>query len=116
MNSNWHTGTSSGTFRSVRSTQAAVGAVAAKATRVLFEAILDSHEDFRYVEELHGSNSFALLFRARIGDRELQGLHHVHLNPQGLADELTLMVRPLSGAQAFAAAVGPKVLAGLAAL
>lgn len=65
-------------------------------------------EDFRYERELDGGDGrdHALVFRARVGERELTGCDFIHLNEEGLIDELTVMVRPLSGAQALAAAMG----------
>jgi ketosteroid isomerase-like protein len=71
-------------------------------------------EDFRYVDEVADGDSVALVFRARIGDRELQGLDFVHTGADGLIDELTVMVRPMSGLVALAEAMGAKVVsAGL---
>ncbi len=73
-------------------------------------------EDFRYVDEVADGDRVALIFRARVGDKELQGLDLLHTDDDGLIDELTVMVRPLSGAIALAEAMGPKVLgAGLKA-
>lgn len=40
-----------------------------------------------------------------MGDRELGGCDFVHLDEEGRIDELTVMVRPLSGAQALQAAM-----------
>ncbi|MGV9275535.1 nuclear transport factor 2 family protein [Streptomyces griseosporeus] len=65
-------------------------------------------EDFRYVRELTGSDGrdHALVFTARVDGRELTGCDFIHLDEDGRIDELTVMVRPLSGAQALAAAMG----------
>ena len=68
-------------------------------------------EDFRYVDELAEDGRTALIFHARVGDKEVQGLDLVHTDDDGLIDELTVMVRPLSGAIALAEAMGPKVAA-----
>jgi ketosteroid isomerase-like protein len=68
-------------------------------------------EDFRYVDEVADGDRVALIFRARIGDRELQGLDFVHTNADGLVDELTVMVRPMSGLVALGEAMGAKVAA-----
>jgi SnoaL-like domain len=73
-------------------------------------------QDFRYVDEVADGDRVALIFRARVGGKELQGLDLLHTDDDGLIDELTVMVRPLSGAIALAEAMGPKVLgAGLKA-
>ena len=49
------------------------------------------------------------MFRARVGDRELQGCDFLHIGEDGLIDELTVMVRPLSAALAFAEAMKAEV-------
>jgi hypothetical protein len=69
-------------------------------------------EDFRYVDELAGDGTHALIFRARIGERQVHGLDHFELDGDGRIAVFTVMVRPLSGAIALAEAMGPKV-AGL---
>ena len=77
-------------------------------TAAILHGVARVFEDFRYVREIgdpDGSDS-ALVFAARVGDRELTGCDFIHLNEEGLIDELTVMVRPLSGAQALQAAMG----------
>ncbi|MFI5685245.1 nuclear transport factor 2 family protein [Streptomyces sp. NPDC051636] len=65
-------------------------------------------EDFRYERELAGDDGrdHALVFAARVGDRTVQGCDFIHLDEDGLIDGITVMVRPLSGAQALAEAMG----------
>ncbi|MFI1926168.1 nuclear transport factor 2 family protein [Streptomyces sp. NPDC020377] len=77
-------------------------------TASILRAVTRVFEDFRYERELDGGDGrdHALVFRARVGERELTGCDFIHLNEEGLIDELTVMVRPLSGAQALAAAMG----------
>ncbi|MEU5765112.1 nuclear transport factor 2 family protein [Streptomyces asoensis] len=77
-------------------------------TASILRGVTRVFEDFRYERELDGSDGrdHALVFRARVGERELTGCDFIHLNEDGLIDELTVMVRPLSGAQALAAAMG----------
>ena len=77
-------------------------------TAAILHGVARVFEDFRYVREIgdpDGSDS-ALVFAARIGDRELTGCDFIHVNEEGLIDELTVMVRPLSGAQALQTAMG----------
>jgi hypothetical protein len=66
-------------------------------------------EDFHYVNELSapGSRDHALIFKARIGDREIHGCDFVHHDEDGLIDHFTVMVRPLSAAKALARAMEP---------
>jgi ketosteroid isomerase-like protein len=79
-------------------------------TAAILRAVARVFEDFRYERELAGDDGrdHALVFSARVGGRELTGCDFIHLNEDGLIDELTVMVRPLSGAQALAAAMGAR--------
>ncbi|TNC43283.1 nuclear transport factor 2 family protein [Mumia zhuanghuii] len=68
-------------------------------------------EDFRYVGELDGSGSRAdegdvvpaevLVFRATVDGLAVHGIDMLHLGDDGLVEELTVMLRPLSAVQAM---------------
>lgn len=77
-------------------------------TAAILRAVSEVFQDFRYVREINDVNDrdHALVFTARVGDREINGCDFIHLDENGLIDEFTVMVRPLSGAQALAAAMG----------
>ncbi|MCX3292285.1 nuclear transport factor 2 family protein [Streptomyces sp. NEAU-H22] len=77
-------------------------------TAAILRAVSEVFQDFRYVREINDVNGrdHALVFTARVGDREINGCDFIHLDEHGLIDEFTVMVRPLSGAQALAAAMG----------
>ena len=64
-------------------------------------------EDFRYVRELAGvdGRDHALMFEARIGEREVHGCDFLRHNEAGLISELCVMVRPLSAVRAVAEAM-----------
>ena len=64
--------------------------------------------DFRYQREIVDGNQSALIFEASIGDTGIavQGCDFITTNEDGLISELTVMVRPLKGAQALADAMG----------
>src|SRR3954465_14120735 len=53
-------------------------------------------EDFRYTDELTGVDSVGLVFKGRVGDRDVQGWDLLRIDRSGLVTELTVMVRPLS--------------------
>lgn len=78
---------------------------------VILRAVTRVFEDFRYEREIgcDGAEDHALLFRARVGDRELQGCDFLHAGEDGLIDEFTVMVRPLSAALALAEAMRAEV-------
>lgn len=81
-------------FRSYSGRNAAAAAIGA-ALRVF--------EDFVYETELASPDGrdHALMFRARIGDKQIQGCDFLHHGQDGLVDQLTVMVRPLSAALAL---------------
>ncbi len=74
---------------------------------VILHAVSRVFEDFRYDREIgaEGSPDHALVFRARVGDREVEGCDFLHTNEAGLIDEFFVMIRPLSGAIALAEAM-----------
>lgn len=78
-----------------------------EAVGVLLGAVSRVFEDFRYVREIGAPDArdHALVFQARIGDREVEGCDFLHFDENGSIDELTVMVRPLSGALALADAM-----------
>jgi hypothetical protein len=81
-----------------------------EAVTALFGALLETFEDFRYTDEFdQGDGSKALVFRARVGDRELEGIDILRFDDEGLVEDFTVMVRPLTGAIALAEEVGRKM-------
>jgi hypothetical protein len=70
---------------------------------VVLAAVVRVLEDFRYQREIGAADASdrALVFRARVGDRELEGCDLLHTNDAGLIDEFVVMVRPLSAALAL---------------
>ncbi len=78
-----------------------------KTLAAILSAVMRVFEDFRYEREIgaEGDSDHALVFRARVGDRELEGCDFLHTDEHGLIDELCVMVRPLSGALALAEAM-----------
>jgi ketosteroid isomerase-like protein len=79
--------------------RAAVGELLAAVSRVF--------EDFSYTREIGApeSRDHALVFQARIGDKQIEGCDFLHTGESGSIDELVVMVRPLSGALAVADAM-----------
>ena len=77
-------------------------------TAAILRAVLRVFEDFHYVREIGDPQSpdHALLFKATVNGREVHGCDFLHLDEDGRIDELTVMVRPLSGAHALAEAMG----------
>ncbi|MGY0065705.1 nuclear transport factor 2 family protein [Streptomyces sp. QTS137] len=79
-------------------------------TAAILHAVAEVFEDFRYVREVNDANGrdHVLVFTARVGDRAVEGCDIIHVDDHGRIDRLTVMVRPLSGAQALQAAMAAK--------
>jgi hypothetical protein len=73
-----------------------------EAVAPILAAVFTVFEDFRYVDQLEGESSATLLFKARVGERELDGLDYLCFGDDGLVSELTVMVRPMSAMMALA--------------
>jgi SnoaL-like domain len=73
---------------------------------MLLGVVFRTFEDFRYTDELDRDNVKALVFKARVGDKEVEGLDLLRIDGKGKIADFTVMVRPLSGAMALAEAVG----------
>lgn len=80
----------------------------------ILHAVSRVFEDFRYVREIGSPDGadHVLVFQARVGDRELEGSDFLHAGADGLIDEFTVMVRPLSAALALAEAMQARLAAG----
>jgi limonene-1,2-epoxide hydrolase len=70
----------------------------------LIHAVSHVFEDFRYVRAIGADDAadHALVFQARVNDRQVEGCDFIHVRDDGLVDELVVMVRPLSAAIALA--------------
>jgi hypothetical protein len=64
--------------------------------------LLEVWQDLRYIAELHGDELVGLVFDARAGTRDVRGIDILHFDDDGLIDEITVLVRPLTGLQALA--------------
>jgi len=58
-------------------------------------------EGLTYTDELAEGNTVCLRFKAKVGDRELEGIDFLELDDDGKVAELTVFMRPLSAITAF---------------
>ena len=58
-------------------------------------------EGLTYVDELHEGDTVALRFKARVGERELEGIDFLELDAEGRVAVLTVFMRPMSALTAF---------------
>ena len=77
------------------------------AVRRILEAVVQVFQDFRYTREIGaaGASDHALVFEARVGDKQLEGCDFIRHDEDGAISELMVMVRPLSAALALAEAM-----------
>jgi hypothetical protein len=75
----------------------------------VLRAVATVFQGFHYVVELSGPDHEALVFRARVGDRDVEGIDLLRTNADGLVTHFTVFVRPLSGLLALAEAMKAKL-------
>ena len=87
--------------------RAAVGALLAAVGQVF--------EDFSYRREIGAPDArdHALVFNARVGEKQIEGCDFLHADTSGLIDDFAVMVRPLSGALALAEAMKEQLASAL---
>jgi len=73
---------------------------------ILTEGAMKVFSDFRYTDRFEQGDSAVLVFEARVGDREVQGIDMLRFDGDGRVRELTVMVRPMSAVHALAEAMG----------
>ena len=76
-----------------------------EALAVLLGAVVRVFEDFRYVEQVETGDAAVLMFEAKVGNREVQGVDILRFDDQGQIREMVVMVRPMSGMHALAEAM-----------
>lgn len=79
------------------------------ALRVLLGAVAETLEDFRYLDQVETGDTAVLVFEARVGDRQLNGVDVLSFGEDGLIAEMMVMVRPLSGLNALVEEMGRRL-------
>jgi ketosteroid isomerase-like protein len=77
----------------------------------LLALVADTFEGFRYTDELTVDGAHALIFKAAIDGKELEGIDLLRFDDEDLICDFTVMLRPLSGLIPFAQAMGEKATA-----
>src|SRR5690606_18091681 len=87
----------------------------AQAVTLLLSTVIQVFEDFTYHRQLASEDglSVVLEFSARVGDKNLKGVDLIRFDEQGRIVEFEVMVRPLSGLQALAEAMGKRLASQL---
>jgi hypothetical protein len=74
-------------------------------TAAILRGALRVFEDFRYIREIDGGRDHALIFEATVNGKAVTGCDFLHVDENGRIDDIMVMVRPLSGANALAEAM-----------
>ena len=80
-----------------------------EAVATLLGAVIQVFEDFRYTDQVETGDVATLAFSARVGDRELEGIDLLRFDSDGRVREMAVYVRPMSGVNALAEAMGRKL-------
>ncbi|MFD9794623.1 nuclear transport factor 2 family protein [Streptomyces sp. NPDC059070] len=77
-------------------------------TAAILRGVMRVFEDFTYVREIANPDGrdHALVFTATVDGKQIQGCDFLHFDEEGKIDDFTVMVRPLSAAQALSEAMG----------
>ena len=71
----------------------------------LLGVVAQTFQDFEYVGQVESGDEAVLRFATRVGDRKIEGVDILHFDADGLIDDFTVMLRPLSGTMAMAHAM-----------
>ena len=76
----------------------------------LLGILLEVFDEFQYTDDLESEDGTrGLVFRARVGDRDAEGIDLVRYADDGRIRDLTVMLRPRSAVEALLAAVGSRL-------
>ena len=78
----------------------------------LLGILMQVFQDFRYTDELAAEDGTkALIFRTRVGDRDVEGLDLIRFDDTGRIRDFTVMVRPRSAVEALLREVSSRLMA-----
>src|SRR5512133_2186579 len=80
-----------------------------EAIAVLLGAVIQVFEGFRYVDQVEMGDTAVLVFKARVGDRDLDGVDILRFDGDGRIAELMVMVRPMSAVTALAESMAARL-------
>jgi ketosteroid isomerase-like protein len=79
------------------------------ALRILLGTVVEVFEEFRYVDQVETGDVAVLVFHARTGDRELDGVDILRFGEDGRVTEMMVMIRPLSALNAVTEEMGRRL-------
>ena len=70
------------------------------ATSLILHAVSRVFEDFRYTRVVSTGDDHVLVFEARVGELDVEGVDLLHVDAAGLVDDFRVMIRPLKALHA----------------
>jgi hypothetical protein len=85
------------------------------AIRILLGILIEVFQDFRYTDELASDDegTKALVFRARVRDRDLEGIDLIRFDEAGRIVDFTVFIRPRSAIEVLLEEVAPRLAAAM---
>lgn len=83
-----------------------------EAVGALLRTVGEIFEGFRYLDQVETGDTAVLVFEARVGDRQLNGVDILRFRDDGKIGELMVMIRPLSGLNAVTQEMGRRLGVG----
>jgi SnoaL-like domain len=80
-----------------------------EALGVILGAVSEVFEDFRYVDQVETGDTAVLVFEARVGEKQLDGVDVLRFGEDGKIAEMMVMIRPLSGLTALGEEMGRRL-------
>lgn len=85
-----------------------------EALGLLLTNVAQVFEGFRYVDQVETGDTAVLVFEAKVGDRDVNGVDILRFGADGKIAEMTVMIRPLSGLNALVEEMGRRLAAAAA--
>jgi SnoaL-like protein len=80
-----------------------------EAMKAVLGSAVQVFEDFSYIDHLENDDRAVLIFKARVGEKDVNGVDILTFDADGRVDELMVMVRPLRGLEAVVRGMGEKL-------
>jgi len=80
-----------------------------EALGVLLGTVVQVLEDFRYLDQVETGDTAVLVFEARVGDKQVNGVDVLRFGEDGRIAEMMVMIRPLSGLNALVEEMGRRL-------
>ncbi len=80
-----------------------------EAVMTVLSTAMEVFQEFTYTDVLAGDNTAVLFFKAKAGDREVEGADYLRFDSDGLISVLTVIIRPLASLNAVAEHMGQRL-------